>query len=151
MNSEWVIERDQKREEWFCGNQDAVKFVTDFMNCAETWDDLIDEDYVPDDRIHDAFERALIGFNTNPFFVNNRLYLMAIIIHTINAYHDSEILKTGNEREKFIAFHLRNFGLEVYQACALLTGGYEHLRKVSPEMRSFFCFENYSDWVKENG
>jgi hypothetical protein len=152
MPDEWLKEREQNKLRWFCDNVHAVMFISDFMNIIELWDDLIDKDVsLTDEDINDGFERMMIGLNINPFFVTNRNHLMPLIIHTINAYHDSEILKKGNKREMFLAFSLRNFGLELYQACAFITGGYEHLRKVSPEIRSFFCFEDYDEWVKENG
>ncbi|WP_282460149.1 hypothetical protein, partial [Mycoplasmopsis arginini] len=74
--------------------------------------------------------------------------LTPILIHTASAWLDSEILKTSKDsRQKMLAFHLRNLSLELYHATAFLVGGFEHLRKVSIEMRTYFALESYKEWL----
>jgi hypothetical protein len=45
-----------------------------------------------------------------------------------------------------LAFHIRNLGIELYIATAFLLGGYDYMRKVSLEIRTFFAFETFEEW-----
>ena len=148
---DWRAERDTKLLHWMCGNEDAVRVCVQTSHIAEVWDDLKDKDREPSDReIAHAFESAMIRLQTNPFYLQNHAMLTAIITLAINAWHDSEDLKQGDTEHLIQAFVLRNMGIEIAVMCAFLVGGYDHMRKVSLEMREFFRHETFEQWSAEH-
>lgn len=149
----WIALRNRNRETWMMGNQEAIAFLAALGAYVEMWDDLIDKDKpVSDEMVNDTLGAALLHIACNPFVAANRAYLFPLLVQMISSYEDSEILcRDEDERCRNLAFHLRNYPLELYQACAFLVGGWEHLRRVGPEMRRFFAFESYSEWEFANG
>lgn len=149
VTDEWRAERDLKHVEWFLGNRQACEFIQLIFEAIELTDDFIDGDVdITNDRIVRNMMALMITLPNNDFFISNRNYLTPILIHTASAWLDSEILKTSKDsRQKMLAFHLRNLSLELYHATAFLVGGFEHLRKVSIEMRTYFALESYKEWL----
>ena len=147
----WRNPRDAKLLHWMLGNEDAVRVCVQTSHIAEVWDDLKDKDREPSDReIAHAFESAMIRLQTNPFYLQNHAMLTAIITLAINAWHDSEDLRQGDTEHLIQAFVLRNMGIEIAVMCAFLVGGYDHMRKVSLEMREFFRHETFEQWSAEH-
>lgn len=144
----WRELRDANILRWCCGNHAAVQFVLDLNAVVETWDDLIDGDQpVSADAINAAFMRAMVGLPGNPFFQAHASALMPTVAVAINAWLDANVFeKSGDAHERMWAFFLRNLGMEVFIQVALLTGGPEHMRAVSVEMRRFFTHETYANW-----
>jgi hypothetical protein len=65
---------------------------------------------------------------------------------SINGFHDAnEMCNSEEKRFRSLAFHTRNFGIEIIIATAFLLGGYDHMRKVSREIREFYAFEEFND------
>lgn len=145
------MDRDMRLREWLLGNEDAVRVCVQTSHIAEVWDDLKDKDREPTDReVAHAFESMMIRLQTNPFYLQNHAMLTSVIVLAINAWHDSEELRAGDVERRMQAFFLRNLGIEIAMMCAFLVGGYDHLRKVSLEMREFFRHERFSDWDNEH-
>jgi len=144
----WIAERDAHTERWLCGDREAIACLRMLMQVVEAWDDIIDQDkpHSPE-RINEAFVCALYGLPALPFYARHAGHLLPLVLACVNAWHDSNALCTDESRRvRNLAFHLRNMGLEFYIALAFLTGGYDHMRAVSPEIRRFFCFESFEDW-----
>lgn len=145
---EWRTVRDTKLREWFLGNEHAVRVCVQISHIAEVWDDLVDGDRKPSDtEVAHAFQSAMIHLQTNPFYMANHGMLMGVIVTAINAWHDANAMQeseSGDERMQ--AFFLRNLGCEVATLCAFLVGGFDHMRKISLEMRAFFRHESYYEW-----
>lgn len=148
QTQEWVALRDKKHVEWFFGNKQALEFIAIIFEAIEFTDDLIDQDVeISQDRIIINMMNLMITLPNNDFFISNRAYFTPILVHTLSSWIDSEILKhSKDERHKMLAFHLRNTALELYHATAFLLGGFEHLRKIGVEMRTFFALETYKEW-----
>ena len=96
-------------------------------------------------------DRVLVGvfvkLAANPFWLKFRHLIEPIIIIAVNAWMDAnELAKRDDEKLKQLAFHIRNYSTEIAMMCAFLVGGWEHVRKVSAEMREFFQHESYSEW-----
>jgi len=145
------MDRDMRLREWLLGNEDAVLVCVQTSHVAEVWDDLKDGDRTPSEReIAHAFESMMIRLQTNPFYLQNHAMLTAVILIAINAWHDSEDLKRGDTEHRIQAYVLRNMGIEIAMMCAFLVGGYDHLRKVSLEMREFFRHETFEQWSAEH-
>ena len=144
---EWRHTRDTKLREWMLGNENAVRVCTQVSHIAEVWDDLADGDRKPAEiEIAHAFQSAMVHLQTNPFYMANHGMLMGVIVVAINAWHDANALQKGDADERMQAFFLRNLGLEIATMCAFLVGGFDHMRKVSLEMRAYFRHESYFDW-----
>ena len=144
---DWRKERDAKMLRWMCGNEDAVRVCVQTSHIADVWDDLKDGDKKPTEQeIAHAFESMMIRLQTNPFYLANHAMLTAIIVVAINAWHDANGWEKGEDWQREQAFYLRNFGIEIAIMCAFLTGGYDHLRRVSAEMREFFHHETFKTW-----
>ncbi len=142
------VQRDVKLREWLLGNEDAIRVCVQTSHIAEVWDDLHDGDREPTDReVAHAFESAMIHLQTNPFYMANHAMLMGLIVLMANAWHDAnEMTESPREVERMMAFHLRNMGIEMVQLCAFIVGGYEHMRRVSLEIRRYFIHETFREW-----
>lgn len=147
---DWRAERNQKLTEWFLGDQDAVHCFVMISSAAEVWDDLVDGDVaVTTERISGAFTDLLLRLSGNPFFQAHYGQIAPVLAVAINAWQDAEQLGAGTETERHWAFVLRNLGLELVPLFAWLLGGFDHMRRVSPEARRFFMHETYDEWEKE--
>lgn len=144
----WRVKRNAKLLDWMAGNTDAVAFLLDLSQIVEVWDDLIDKDAQPaETEIHAAFQAALINFPLNPFYRAHQDRLLPLVIVCINAWLDSVGMERGGDpHERMWAFFLKDFGLEIFLFCAMLTGGWAHMRSVSMDMRRFFTHETYETW-----
>lgn len=149
----WIELRNAKMLEWMAGNQEAVEAVHTITEICDVWDDLVDRDKpVPEDAINGAFVKAFIALAGNSFYKRHEAQFFAILATGINAWLDSNTLQHGKtEKERMLAFYIRTFGFEVAHLAALLSGGWDHLRRVSLEMRMFFETETYAEWEHRYG
>lgn len=134
------------------GNMLAIDFVNQLFDAVELWDDLIDKDNeISNEHINRVFLSLFFSLPANNWFINNREYYLPLILTSINGFHDANnMAKNEKKHIKNMAFHLRNFGIEIHIATAFLIGGYEHMRKVSQEIREFFAFETFENWELNN-
>lgn len=136
---------DPKELHEFCrnvclGDEDAMRFCDMWMTYCHAIDDLIDtmEDGRPTmtpETILEIFALAAHLYNSKFFIANQpRLYPVAIMI--TNAYADSVLWeKSPVLRRRRIADVLRCCGNEMFFLVALLCGGWQHMRKLSPLIR----------------
>jgi len=122
------------------GNEDAKKYLSSFAYVTRVFDDLIDKDYpVSDNQICRAFFILMGGLWTNPFFVRNSRLLIPLHIVSVNAFMDANIWAEDEDKLKKIYAHvIKDFVNEILGMVAFLTGGYNHMRKVSLEVRDLF-------------
>lgn len=147
-SDEWRAERDANLSAWLCGNVDAVNFILQLGEVAEVWDDLIDGDPVPPDRLHSAFITAVFDLSGNPFFNLHRDYLRPLILAGMNAWLDSVVLEAKPDSwSRTWAYALRDYYMELVPACAFLLGGYQHMRRASLEARQFFQAETLEEFL----
>lgn len=153
MTEDWQIQNQVNKKKWFLGNQDAVDFVNSLFYAVELWDDLIDKDTkIEADQINATFFQLMFALPANPWFHQNKAYYLPLIMQSINGFHDSNILCNSRDKKlRNLAFHIRNLGIEIHIATAYLIGGYDHMRRVSLEIREFFAFETFEDWDKKHG
>jgi hypothetical protein len=147
-SEEWRKERDQLLVGWMAGNPEAIEVVHVLGQVCETWDDLVDKDReVTEEIINRTFTGVFVKLVTNSFWQRGRLFIEPVFIVAINAWMDAnELAESDDERYRMLAFHIRNYSTEMAMCCAFLAGGWEHLRKVSNEMREYFSHESYSEW-----
>lgn len=148
---EYRAERDKRRNEWLLGNHDAINFIQILTDAAELWDDLTDKDReIQPHELDNAFLGLLIGLPTNGFFLQNSRSLVPLMVTAINAWKDSEILKDNESvRLRRIAFQQRFMLFEITKFCAFLIGGWDHLRKVSPDICQFYAYEDFEEFNAE--
>jgi hypothetical protein len=144
----WRVERNERMLGWMNGNVYAREIALILADACEMWDDLIDQDkpVSPADA-----DRVMVGvfvkLATNPLWQQSRVLLEPIIIVAINAWMDAnELANREEEKLKQLAFHIRNYATEVTIMCAFIAGGWDHVRKVSAEMREFFQHESFNEW-----
>ena len=149
---EWRTERDAKLLAWMCGNKDAVDTVLALSTIAEVWDDLYDGDKpTPKEMVNRAFSLALVDLQVNEFYKANEALFYALTVTSINGWLDAnEWQRSVAERERMTAFYLRNLGIEIVMLAVFRAGGWEHLRKVSLEIRSYFDHEEFKHWNLEH-
>lgn len=147
MDDAWNRQSHELRNRWFMGHQEAIAFVSVLFDAVELWDDLIDKDVdVSNEHINRAFIGLMFALPANDWFIANRSHYLPLILTAINAWHDAnEMERSPNKKFRNMAFYLRNFGIEIHIATAFLIGGYEHMRKVSTEIRQFFAFEEFEE------
>lgn len=148
---EWRMNRDSHLRVWLMGDTHAMNFILQMAEVAEVWDDLIDGDEVPPDRLHGAFVTALFDITGNPFFCQHSLYLRPLMMAGINAWLDSiQLEKCSDSWSQTWAYTLRDYYMELVPACAMLVGGFDHMRTVSLEARRFFQAETLEEFLNEH-
>jgi hypothetical protein len=148
MSQEWQDQNQANKQRWFLGHAEAIDFINSFFSAVELWDDLIDKDVeVSDDFINTVFTNLMFVLPQNRWFTDNSKYYAPLIMASINGFHDAnEMCKSDKIHIRNLAFHIRNFGIELHIATAFLLGGYSHMREVSREIREFYAFESFEEW-----
>lgn len=146
----WRELRDQKMMDWMAGNQDALETALWLSHISERWDDLIDRDKpMGDAEINDMMVAMLVRLQTNPFYLRYHAVISPITWVAVNAWMDANTLeKWEGDRWRQMSFFIRNYQYEVATVCAMCAGGWDHLRRISLDMRTFFAHETYDEWEK---
>lgn len=127
----------------------AVKLCIDLFEIAQVWDDLIDRDNnVNDDKINEAFIKALVELPSNPFYYEHIVELKTLVMNVILQWLDANVLEKGSFRDKIMAYMLRAGIYQVFNYCAYLVGGIEWAKKIGPDMRRLYG-ETLKDFLKE--
>lgn len=133
-----MITRDQFIAGAANGNAAAARFLGVFWDRAHLVDDLIDDKGAIGDEVLAAAEADwILELTANPFFVEHRAKLVPLLCLGLNAWVDSNRLPAGPVRDV-----LKGVWHETFYAVALLTGGWQAMRKCS-EVRPY-DFE--ADW-----
>jgi len=148
----WLQERDKLRYDACKGDAHAISFLATIMDAVEIWDDLIDKDKpVADANIHRVFINLMFWMPQNQFFNTHKNYLLPIIMTCINAWMDSDALKSlAGVRDRQAAWWLKQMGVELYGSVAFLMGGFDHMREISLQARHVLAHEDFVDFEQEN-
>lgn len=137
-SNSWRAIRDQKMREWI-QDEWAIRFVLDYSDAVELWDDLIDQDKEIDkQQVMRVFTNLLTILPLNPFFNHHKNTFIPLIQVSINAWFDSIDLEKGSSNDKAMAYVLRDYMHEAFIYTIFLTRGYDYMRSVSLEVRRFF-------------
>lgn len=125
------------------GNKYAEDYLTAFAYVARVFDDLIDKDFpVTDIQICRAFFVLSAELWMNPFFLKHSRLLISLHVASFNAFMDSNIWEKSEERlERVYAHVMKDFSNELLGLTAFLTGGYEHMRRISLQTKELFIEE----------
>lgn len=148
-SAKWRQVRNEKLLDWMCGNRDAVDFLLALFAAAELWDDLSDGDFDKAKKAADAvFLTLLVDLPNNPFFLNHLTSLRSVMLAGINAWLDSRKLEKECDQWATVwAYALRDWYMELVPFCAMLVGGYAHMRQVSLDVRRFFQAETLQEYT----
>jgi hypothetical protein len=134
----WRKIRDVKMREWI-QDEWALKFVLDYSDAVELWDDLIDKDKeIDEQQVMRVFTNLLTAMPLNPFFNQHKSVFIPLIQASINAWFDSLNLEKGSDNDKAMAYMLRWYSHEAFIYTIFITRGYDYMRSVSLEVRRFF-------------
>ena len=132
---------------WFLGDADAVHFARQVWECAQVFDDVVDEGDVS--RAGEVF--SWIGFarHREPFAqrfpqINVSLEMMYL------QWRDANVLERGSDADREKAFMLRAGIYSVFAYMAHLVGGEGHSRAVGPDIYRAYA-ERVSDLHEEFG
>lgn len=126
----------------------AVKFIIDYGQFCEVWDDLIDGDkFVSKEVISDTFRRLMTEWPMNPFFDRNKITLSPLILTGINAWLDANDLEArGGDNDTAVSYMLRDFYMELVNWVVFLTTGWSGMREASMRMRDMFTHETLEQY-----
>jgi hypothetical protein len=127
------------------GNDSALSFVIAFNKYAHGIDDIIDGDMTDKEEIIKVFVQGNIVFG-HPFYLANITRLQPVYMLCASAYADS--VKWGGsdkDGQRSMADVLRFVGNEMLFAVALICGGYELLRAISPAIRERSWLDHHDE------
>ena len=124
------------------GNEHAEKYLKDIAHVSRVFDDLIDKDYaVSSEQVCRAFFELLGGLWLNPFFVQNAQTLIPIHIASYNSFMDSNEWADKDSLRKIYSHVMKDYINELLGVVAFLSGGYNHMRQCSLQVKEVFLEE----------
>lgn len=133
------------------GDQYAIEFCRSLFRISQVWDDLIDGDEAVDaESINAAFWEALVTIPLNPFYRNNFTTLQPLVQAAIIDWLAANDLERGSQQEQVVAFVLRDTLTSIITHCALIVGGYQHMRDVNPVVRRKLHDESIAEYLQEH-
>ncbi len=146
---EWQQLRNAKLAEWL-GDANAIRFITDFSDTCELFDDLIDKDKpISDGHVVRVLFKVLTEMPLNPFFDHYKAQLIPIIVTGINAWLDANDLEHGDDNDKVFAYVLRDWYMEFVAYIIYLVRGRDYMRAVSLDVRHFFThYETLGEYLE---
>lgn len=135
-NNLTTIELLNLYEEIAFGNKDALDFVKLWSIYCHMFDDIVDEDFNVVNLIETNNE--LIKILTCKFFTDYSSLLLPQIYLAAESYQASETTKKDN----FLGVYLSHEGNNMLRLVALITGGFNHLVKMSEKIRSLTYVEH---------
>jgi hypothetical protein len=116
------------------GNVAAADWLQKWARYCHAIDDLIDEARGPEALLEVLADA--VDLYSHPFFLAHCFHLRPLVIAITNCYADSVAWeKSENAAERAMADVLRFAGIEMYCLVAGICGGYQHMRKYSPQIR----------------
>ena len=133
------------------GNTGALQFLDLITGILHLWDDLQDKDKaVSDAMVSKGFWDALVELPRNAFYAQHFEALNSTLAVAIQNWHAANAMEAStSESDKEIAFIIRSAYVDLVILCAIIVGGYEWGREVTPEIRRFWHDETLAGY-KEN-
>ena len=130
------------------GDREAMEFNDLWYKYVHAIDDLIDtmvdgRPKMTRDEIIQIFYNAA-GFYNCAFFVKHRVLLFPIVVSVTNSYANSVSWERSPfARRRLMADVWRTCGDEMYDMVAMIVGGWQHVREMSPLIRD-------RDWIGQH-
>lgn len=141
----WRKVRDEKLQQWI--GAEGAQCIVLLSTVSETWDDLVDGVALSAEEVSNAFIISLVDLEINSFWQKYRNFMFPVLVVAINAWLDAnELQESDKEKDRMLAFYIRNYCAELVQTAAFCVGGFAHMRKVSKHVRQFLNHETYFEW-----
>ena len=126
------------------GNQDAWNYLSIIARSARLIDDLVDEPkkWVRENSYNLA-QLLLVDLPSNAFFHANKSALLPLHLTSLNAWIDSNVWMDRDKTRKNYALVIRDQLTELGLLVAYITGGNNHLRKISLNVRELLMKEEF--------
>ena len=150
-----VTEKEAERlsgilEDLFKDHPAAREFMCHYVKYINLIDDIIDEK-TDHHEVLRAFAQSHSVF-TNPFFIQYRHLLGFLELVINNEYADSVTWeKSGEEWKVRHADAIRHCGLNMLFGVIMILHGYDKLREVSCDLRTFFFEKHLYDFFRTFG
>jgi hypothetical protein len=118
------------------GNADALSFLKFYMELGHRIDDIIDKPGISKEEIIQTFLMAALLFSHNRFFQAYRSELYPLVVASLNSYATSVSWEGATlPHRKTLSDILRSDGVQVIEFVALICGGIDRMRVLSPLLR----------------
>jgi hypothetical protein len=126
------------------GNDEAKSFLLLWRAYVHGIDDIVDGDVKDGEGIIRVFLLAAELYS-HPFYLRHLASLKQVVVNCTNAFADCVPWeKHGEAWQQQWADHYRHFGSEMVLAVAYLCGGYDNMRRISPQLRAI-CWHEHHD------
>ena len=137
--------------EWFGGDQDAPNMYRMFVDLAHTWDDWVDEGYVEEDRINNAFLICLVYLPANPFYRAIQDQVLPMWLTVVSAYQTANKFEQDKDPHGIEIAHTLRYAAGNIIAYAVHTCvGPERAKDYMPEIWKTIVRERFDDYRKEH-
>ena len=126
------------------GNAEAWDYLSIIARAARLIDDLVDEPkkWVRDNSYNLA-QLLLVDLPSNVFFHTNKSALLPMHVTSLNAWIDSNEWMDKDKTRKNYALVIRDQLTELGLLVAYITGGNNHMRNISLNVRELFLKEEF--------
>lgn len=125
------------------GNVAAQEFLVLWNLYCHAIDDLIDAAERPAaERVLAVFAQAATLYS-HPFYRQHTPSLLAVVLLVTSTYADSVKMEALPGWPSRVADVLRFCGNDMVCAVALITGGYDHMRRISGQLRAVSQYEHH--------
>lgn len=131
-------------------NEDAISFCTILFYISQIWDDFVDGDkpISMEDRLF-CFKALLVDIPRNPFYQQCFFELIPLFDASITDWMASNRLRMGNERDRQVAYVLRDRVSIILTYCAGVVGGSDWKAEVAPLIHRHVFEEPYHHFRQE--
>ncbi len=120
-------------------DKDAEEYLNMLMYVLRRYDDLYDQDtFVSREEVLKVIETLFLKMPTNAFYIRHQDVLISQHLSMWNAWMASNKWEDGDDTEKIYSHVWRYTVHEIFPVVALLTQGFEKMKKVSNEIRQLF-------------
>jgi hypothetical protein len=127
------------------GNADAQEFLVLWNLYCHEIDDLVDAPERPQPEVLLSVFAKAAALYSHAFYVTHHRTLLPVVLLVTNSYADSVAMEPLEGWPSRVADVIRCAGNEMLCAVALLTGGYNHMRLLSPRLRAASHYEHHDE------
>ena len=132
------------------GHEDAISFCSILFYVSQIWDDIVDGDKpVSEQDKHFAFRSLLVDIPRNPFYQQCFFDLIPLFDASITDWLASNTLRGGSERDRQVAYVLRDRVSIILTYCAGIVGGASWKAQVAPIIHRHVFEEPYEQYRQE--
>lgn len=142
---------NDKLDEWFCGNADAVRFFLELWEACQAWDDFADGDNDGMALLNPLCDWLAFSKEYQPFFRQYSELLRPAFLQVYLTWDAAtQMERHGNKADLEKTYMLRATLYQVIHLIAWICGGTAHAARVGPDIYRSYG-ETLADLEKEFG